>query len=247
MLTTDRIHRVWSLEDIFGDGQWCPYCHGTEFTYVEGSDITCDRCNAEFRLRMTAGDPGIVVDAIPAETKYMTVERSLITGSSDSRSQMSCACWQVLKECEGGLADRDHWCSPFSSEEEGHSGFYLYQSDPPLGREIFSFSAYDVGRVLAREKWVTETDAGREAAALRAKGIYEHDWPKEITDARWSYLWGKDGWNKKMAEELEIEHLDGYYFEEQCERVFDDCYFIHRCIPRTGETPALTKLGWEDN
>ena len=243
MLTTDRIHRAWSLEDIFGDGQWCPYCHGTEFTHVEGSDITCDRCDAEFQLRMTAGDPGVVVDAIPAETKYVTVYQTLAYKSI--RSQMSCACWQVLKECERGLDDRDHWCSPFKSEVGDHSDFYLTQSDPPLGREVFRFSTYDVGKVLAREKWLAETGAGKRASELRAQGVCEHDWPKEITNARWSYLWGKEGWNKKMAEELKTEHLDGYYFEEQCERVFDDCYFIHRCIPRTGETPALTRLGWE--
>ena len=244
MLTTDRIHRAWSLEDIFGDGQWCPYCHSVEFTHVEGSGITCDRCNAEFRLRMTAGDPGVVVDAIPAETKYVTVHQKL--SIDRPRTQGRCSCWQVLKECERGLDDRDRWCSPFKSEVEGRSGFYLTQSDPPLGKEIFCFQAYDVGKVLAREKWLAETDAGREAAALRAKGVYEYDWPKEITDAHWSYLWGTNGMNKKMAKELEIEHLDGYYFEEQCERVFDDCYFIHRCIPRSGETPALTKLGWRE-
>jgi len=40
----------------------CPLCGGTEFTSSDGAAVWCDRCNARFFVRSTAGDPGFVVD-----------------------------------------------------------------------------------------------------------------------------------------------------------------------------------------
>lgn len=41
----------------------CPLCSGTSFTTVDLASAWCDRCNAAFYVRPTAGDPGFVVDA----------------------------------------------------------------------------------------------------------------------------------------------------------------------------------------
>jgi len=40
----------------------CPLCSGTSFTTVDLASAWCDRCNAAFHVRSTAGDPGFVVD-----------------------------------------------------------------------------------------------------------------------------------------------------------------------------------------
>jgi hypothetical protein len=40
----------------------CPLCSGTSFTTVDLASAWCDRCNAAFHARSTAGDPGFVVD-----------------------------------------------------------------------------------------------------------------------------------------------------------------------------------------
>jgi len=43
----------------------CPLCRGTEFTTIDFASVWCDTCNTRFATRMTAGDPGVVVDADP--------------------------------------------------------------------------------------------------------------------------------------------------------------------------------------
>lgn len=40
----------------------CPLCSGISFTTVDLASAWCDRCNAAFHVRSTAGDPGFVVD-----------------------------------------------------------------------------------------------------------------------------------------------------------------------------------------
>ena len=40
----------------------CPLCCGTSFTTLDLASVWCDRCNATFQVRSTAGDPGFVVD-----------------------------------------------------------------------------------------------------------------------------------------------------------------------------------------
>ncbi|MEZ4641623.1 MAG: hypothetical protein R3E31_02600 [Chloroflexota bacterium] len=54
----------------------CPLCDGTTFVSVGFSGVWCDRCQAEFRVRHTAGDPGFVVDCTwahyqPAAARYL--------------------------------------------------------------------------------------------------------------------------------------------------------------------------------
>ena len=40
----------------------CPLCMGTEFASMDFAQVWCNRCNANFTVRHTAGDPGFVVD-----------------------------------------------------------------------------------------------------------------------------------------------------------------------------------------
>lgn len=47
----------------------CPVCGGDDFTEAGvGGGIWCDECNTQFKVRMTSGDPGCVVDALFDDT-----------------------------------------------------------------------------------------------------------------------------------------------------------------------------------
>ncbi len=82
----------------------CPLCSGTSFTSLEGASTWCDRCNARFLVRSTAGDPGFVVDVSweyydPSAALYLlprtrTLRSTLVLkDSADPRdmSQEDCA------------------------------------------------------------------------------------------------------------------------------------------------------------
>jgi hypothetical protein len=51
----------------------CPLCGGTEFASVEMASAWCERCNAQFYLRMTGGDPGWVVDVTWRHVRFLEV------------------------------------------------------------------------------------------------------------------------------------------------------------------------------
>lgn len=42
----------------------CPVCGASEFVSQDHASVFCARCFAEFEVRMTAGDPGCVVDCL---------------------------------------------------------------------------------------------------------------------------------------------------------------------------------------
>lgn len=111
----------WTEFDLFGDGgQWCPVCGGRTFTWVRPfGEIFCDGCGARFSCRPTAGDPGLVVDCVPTE---FTLSHFLLS--------QPISFWQVLKECEAGLADRRTWCVQADGGEFAGS---LHQKQP-VGR-----------------------------------------------------------------------------------------------------------------
>lgn len=46
----------------------CPVCGASEFVSNDHALVFCDRCFADFEVRMTAGDPGCVVDCFVKET-----------------------------------------------------------------------------------------------------------------------------------------------------------------------------------
>ena len=128
MLTVKRIHRPWSLDDLFDDQQWCPVCKGNQFTNLEGAGIWCDQCNAEFELRYTAGDPGVVIDCKPPDWTYYKITRE--TWTRQDRPHF----WQVLKECDDGLDGRDLWCTNLDISDLGeHRHLYIRRDDPAMG------------------------------------------------------------------------------------------------------------------
>ena len=45
----------------------CPVCGASEFASQDHTMVFCDRCYADFEVRMTAGDPGCVVDCLLKE------------------------------------------------------------------------------------------------------------------------------------------------------------------------------------
>lgn len=54
----------------------CPLCGGESFTSLDLAGVWCDHCNASFSVRMTAGDPGFVVECRwehyhPFSTRYL--------------------------------------------------------------------------------------------------------------------------------------------------------------------------------
>ncbi len=60
----------------------CPLCRGTGFTTIDFASVWCDTCNTRFATRMTAGDPGVVVDADPTYydvrySRYIIPRRNL--------------------------------------------------------------------------------------------------------------------------------------------------------------------------
>jgi hypothetical protein len=244
MLTTERIHHDWSLEDIFGDGQWCPVCLGKEFTHVEGEGITCDRCGSKFELRMTAGDPGVVVDCLPSQRKYI-IQRSVLFGNGEDKKPYF---YQVLKQCERGLDDRETWITNLDIKDLGEYRFmHIRQDDGAMGQEIFYFEAHDVAGRMAFRNWKTRTKAGQEMAArweTKAPNSEEDpeghkawwDEYQRLTSERYKYVRTH---KPKIVQRLkDAGYKKGYYLREQCAEVFDDCMWIHRCIPKDGEEPV---------
>jgi hypothetical protein len=60
----------------------CPMCGETQFSTVDLASVWCDTCNTRFQTRMTAGDPGAVLDAtlenyVPERARVI-VPRSLM-------------------------------------------------------------------------------------------------------------------------------------------------------------------------
>ena len=45
----------------------CPVCGASNFVSQDHAMVFCDRCYADFEVRMTAGDPGCVVDCLLKE------------------------------------------------------------------------------------------------------------------------------------------------------------------------------------
>ncbi len=48
----------------------CPLCGQTEFTSLDFTSTWCHKCNAQFQVRYTAGDPGFVIDCIWSDLYY---------------------------------------------------------------------------------------------------------------------------------------------------------------------------------
>jgi hypothetical protein len=112
----------------------CPLCRGTDFTTVDLTSVWCDTCNARFTTRMTAGDPGVVVDADPSyyhasRARYIIPRRDLTLTvvlkdfgySSHPEGQCGdyCVNGTTYEEraargyyvsAPTSLRDLDHWC-----------------------------------------------------------------------------------------------------------------------------------------
>lgn len=41
---------------------YCPVCGGQDFVSIHNASVWCEKCNAQFVVRHTAGDPGYVLD-----------------------------------------------------------------------------------------------------------------------------------------------------------------------------------------
>ena len=254
MLTTARIHPPWSLSDLFDDGQWCPICHGRAFTHTEGAGLDCDQCGASFELRYTAGDPGVVIDCWGnAKGKYA----ALAAGIHGPLYYF----WQVVKECEEGLDDRQRWCS-----NSGTYGTRYRASDPLLFAEVYHFDHYETAKQLARAKWHKTPTAKKLSAELQAAtpppseqptavevharyALIQH--PAEQRAAWDTYYEVLRRWQASLWE-YERLHVDeeqtalagrpeGLYFAEQCEQTWpEDGFWLHRCLPKVGEKPHLS-------
>ncbi len=209
MLLHDRLC-TWSLDEVFGPGQWCPVCGGEQFVLVEGRLPICTTCEARFELRDTAGDPGVVIDCWPTpDGKYII---------RDWPAGRPVHLYQVLKECEGGLADRDQWLTV-----RGH-GLERWWRGRPLGAETCVYRPHDVAWVLAHRDW-------RRLAPDQQRA--EQEYP--FVHAR------------QRQHEGTLEQLGrpaGRYLRADAEEVFDDDgHLIHRCIPKAGSQPIAIRPG----
>jgi hypothetical protein len=122
----------------------CPLCRGTDLITVDLATVWCDTCNTRFTTRMTAGDPGVVVDADPAyyrpaRARYVIPRRDLTLTV-------------VLKDFgySSHPEDRcgDHCVNGTTYEERAARGYYvsaptsLRDSDRWCGLEIYDWSLY---------------------------------------------------------------------------------------------------------
>jgi hypothetical protein len=192
MLTISRYHSAWSLADLFNDDQWCPVCHGNQFSQIEGSLVGCNGCGAEFELRMTAGDPGVAIDCFPdPKGKYVACLpgcdiNSWKQTSHDEWERKSYRLkrispyyfWQVIKECESGLDDRQRWCSELA-------GYHSYCKTDPLGfEEVFYFDPNHIADLLTRERYA-RTPTGKKL--------------HEVVDMAWVPLIGLEAWTTDLS------------------------------------------------
>lgn len=94
----------------------CPLCGSTSFTTVDLASAWCDRCNAQFLVRATAGDPGFVVDCTwpyydPAAAWYIlprtrTLQATLVLkNSGDPRDLRRADCGEACKNGALPLTD----------------------------------------------------------------------------------------------------------------------------------------------
>lgn len=228
-LTVSFLYEGWTMHTVFGDGgQWCPVCGSHEFVSIEpAGGLWCAGCRARFSCRSTAGDPGLVVDCHPSGYDHKGV---FLNGGVkfwlDPRHfrEQIVAFWQVLKECEGGLGDRNRWCS---SALSGAGGLHLTR---PLGVELFQFDPYRVAEGVLFQQWHAEHAADK----------------PDFTDWKAYLRWQSDciQWVQARRPQLERDLAEGrapgYYTCEQCERVLEgDYYFIRRCLPKVGERPVV--------
>lgn len=124
LLKTDYIYRYWSVEDIFGDEvMFCPVCGKSKFTILEpAGSIWCEECNANFTVRHTAGDPGVVVDA--------HINPKQVSGYLLPEGKLSF--WMILKDCNEGLNDRTSWCAYIGANHDDN-----LTRDKAVGRKQF--------------------------------------------------------------------------------------------------------------
>lgn len=225
MLNVVRFCKAWSLAAIFGDGQWCPVCGGTDFTYYEGDAVYCDRCNAKFALRMTGGDEGVVVDCYP-EGDGSPV-RVLWPPRQPAQQPYF---WQVLKTCEAGLDDRDNWCHnlDFTVNGDPEHDCYVEREKFPqgVGTEVFYYEPYRIATHRTWQQW-QRSQAGRAAAQL------------DVYEGQQAYF----AYERKHRPTYEATlraaaHREGLYTRAQCAEVFpQDGYVIHGCVPLEGAVP----------
>ena len=226
MLKISYLESGWDLQSVFGDRQqWCPVCGSRDFVWSEpAGGLSCQICQAEFACRPTAGDPGLVVDCWPhgydhqGAFKGRGVKFWLDPGRFH---QQQISFWQVLKTCERGLEDRDHWCSSY--KHEGHR-FHIVEA---VGVELYCFRAGDVARFLLYRSWCVRH-------------------PQPATDDPGFMHWqsAMSNWvskrQDKRAEKISLGRQEGYYVATQCDTIFsEDNWWIHRCLPRPGEQPVV--------
>lgn len=88
----------------------CPLCHGTSFTTVDLASAWCDRCNANFHVRSTAGDPGFVIDVTwvqynPLAARYVLPRTDKLLSTlvlKDSRDPRDMNREHCSRECQAG-------------------------------------------------------------------------------------------------------------------------------------------------
>lgn len=237
MLTTQRVCQEWSLDEIFDDGQWCPICQGAKFTHIEGQGIFCDHCNASFTLRMPGGDDGVVIDCkADPHGRYAFVGRPQVKGKENPYYF-----WQVLKPCNEGLHDRTHWLSGIGSDMESYYYSRERATKAPRFARLCTYSTHKAAEQQLWENWIkTPTyQKLKEREAACADGDYaEKDrvWG-DMNQASAKYRLKNEA---AVGQKLEALGLpEGLYFEHQCEKIFDDSFWVHRCIPKAGEKPVL--------
>jgi hypothetical protein len=122
----------------------CPLCRGTEFTTMDLASVWCNTCNARFTTRMTAGDPGVVVDADPAY--YHAARARYVIPRQDLTLTVVLKDFGYSSHPEGKCGD--YCVNGTTYEERAARGYYvsaptsLRDPDHWCGLEVYDWSLY---------------------------------------------------------------------------------------------------------
>ncbi len=133
----------------------CPLCRGTEFTTMDLASVWCDRCNTQFSTRMTAGDPGVVVDTDPAH--YRSVDARYIIPRRDLTLTVVLKDFGYSSHPEGKCGD---YCVNDTTYEERAERINYYVSTPTslrdpthwCGLEVYDWTLYGQAERPRREE-----------------------------------------------------------------------------------------------
>jgi hypothetical protein len=140
----------WTLQELFSDGQWCPVCGKDKFTALEPfGGVWCDECGATFEIGQLSADPGVAITCKPENYPQGIHNGRPVLYYIDPKYfyENKVVFWQILKDCDGGLDNRNRWCA-------NKTDMRVYKKNGHLGIKVARFDAL----LIARHKLQKQKD-----------------------------------------------------------------------------------------